>query len=317
MTTLRIGVVLLASALAACAIPAAPGIDERTLFDAQVDQGRRLAGEALRVRSRLVDLDLALTVASREFCGALTLSKLGGMFGSSASFTGSASRAVVEESYRLSKEPTVVHVTANGPLAAADVQPGDRLLELNGAAVDSIAAIGELMAARPQRVELTIGRAERTLRRTVTPLAACPVTLDYAISPALVTWKAATLSGGVPLGLMNLLDDDDELAVILGHQIAHLLFDRAEDDLLARERRADRIGLFVAARAGFEVARAELAWEKLAFEYPWLIVPPPRGSVFRSYPHGSLAQRMDGIRGAVREIADLKAAGKALVPSLP
>jgi hypothetical protein len=314
MKALRFTFLLLTSALSGCVGNGAPGLDEQTLFAAQIDQGRRLAGESLRVRSRLMNLDLALTVAASDFCGALTRPKLGGVFGSSTGFTGAASRAVVEESFGLSEDPTIIYVTPKGPLAVGEIQPGDRILAVNGQAVDSLQKVDQLVSASPQRVELTLGRGDQELRRTVVPAAACPVTLDYSVSSVLVPWKVSKLSGGVPLGLMNLLDDDDELAMILGHQLAHLLFERAEDDRLAHERRADRFGLFIAARAGYDVKVAERAWEKLAFEYPWLITTPPPTSIFSRYPHNSLAQRMEGIRATVREIDRLRAQGRPLVP---
>ncbi len=301
--------------LSGCLGPGAPALDEQTLFAAQLEQGRRLAAGSLEVRGRLSNLELALTLGAAEFCGKLTRPKLGGMFGSSRSFAGAAARVVAEESLGLGEDPTVAHVSPGGPLAQARIQPGDRFLSVNGTPVESIAQIGEVLRTQPERLSVLVRRGDEQLERTVVPAATCPISLDFAASPALVPWKASRFSAGVPLGLLNLLDRDDELAVVLSHQIAHLLFDRPEDDALAQEKRADRLGMYVAARAGYDVSVAPRAWEKVVSEYPWLVGPAQARSRYRVYPHPALALRMEGIRAAVREIEQLRGQGRPLRPT--
>jgi predicted Zn-dependent protease len=141
------------------------------------------------------------------------------------------------------------------------------------------------------------------------------VILDFALAPALVPWKASTFVGGVPLGLVQFLDDDSELAAVLSHQLAHLLFDREGDDLIARELRADRLGLYVAARAGYDVSAAPRAWEKIASEVPYVIFTPESALQDLFFPHAMLALRMDPLRAAVQEIEQLRSEGRPLVPT--
>jgi hypothetical protein len=316
MKRARIPLAIATLALSGCLGTGAPALDEQTLFAAQLEQGRRLATDTLEVRGRLSNLELALTLGAAEFCGNLTRPKLGGVFGSSRSFSGVAARAVAEESLGLGEDPTVAHVSPGGPLAQGQILPGDRILAVNGTPVASIADIGAVMQANPERLELLVRRGEQNLERTVVPAATCPVSLGLAASPALVPWKVSKFSAGVPLGLLNLLDRDDELAVVLGHQLAHLLFDRPEDDALIQERRADRLGMYLAARAGYDVTAAPRAWEKVIVEYPWLIRRPRARSRYRVYPHPSVALRMDGIRAAVKEIEELRSQGHPLVPGV-
>jgi beta-barrel assembly-enhancing protease len=300
--------------LTACVGTGAPALDAETLRAAQLDQGRRLASATLEVKGRLANLDLALTLASREFCGGLARPKLGGVFGASRSFSG-AVRTVAEETYRVGEEPTVVHVTPGGPLAVAGIQPGDRVVAVDGRRVASIEQVDERVQAHPQRLALTLRRGSRKLERSVLPASTCPVSLEVAQSPGLMPWKASTLVGAVPLGLLDFLDDDAELAAVLGHQLAHLLFDRESDDPIARERRADRLGLYLAARAGYDVSAAPRVWERLAAEAPYLIFPPASPLLDAALPHTMLAARMDGIRSVATEIEQLRSQGRPLVPS--
>ena len=310
----RLCVGFAAACLAGCVGTGAPALDAETLREAQLEQGRRLAGGALEVRGRLTDLDLALTEASSEFCGRLSRPKLGGIFGSSAAFSGAA-RLVAEESFRLGQEPTVAHVTPRGPLDRAQILPGDRILRIEGTAVTTLDQLGKLLEAHPLHMALTLARGDQMLERTVEPAVACPVNLEFAFSPGLVPFKSSRFVAGVPLGLLNFLDDDSELAVVLSHQVAHLLFDRDGDSLTVREERADRLGLFMVARAGYDVKAAPRAWEKLAAETPYLIFEPRSEFVDSFFPHAMLAQRMDGIRAAVQEIEQLRSEGRPLVPS--
>jgi hypothetical protein len=305
---------LAAACLAGCLGTGAPALDAEALRAAQLEQGRRLAGVTLEVRGRLANLDLALTQASSEFCGQLSRPKLGATFGSSTSFSGVA-RQVAEESYLLGQEPTVAHVSPGGPLDRAQIQPGDRILSIEGNPVTTLDQLGELLEAHPLRMALTLARGDQTLERTVEPVATCPIKFDFALSPRLVPRPASKLGALIPLGLLNYLDDDGELAVVLGHQLAHLLFDRDGDSLSVREARADRLGLFVVARAGYDASVAPRVWEKLASETPYLIFDARSAEMDSFYPHSMLAQRMPGIRAAVQEVERLRSEGRPLVPT--
>ncbi|MBW2294770.1 MAG: hypothetical protein JRG94_21025 [Deltaproteobacteria bacterium] len=111
----------------------------------------------------------------------------------------------------------------------------------------------------------------------------------------------------VPMGVMRLVDDDDALAVVLAHELAHALFDDKEESWPVQEARADRYGLLIAASAGYEVAGAVAYWEAVASEYPWLIDDGPDSSRplwkgWHSYAHFGIAQRIAAIRSTVREI---------------
>ena len=95
---------------------------------------------------------------------------------------------------------------------------------------------------------------------------------------------------GVPLGMLRFVKSDDELAVVLGHELGHLPSSRAHG-LLAptwsdHEREADIRGLTYAHRAGYDIRAGARVFERMATE---LAVWP--GDEAAS-PHPSHAERM-------------------------
>ncbi|HUA54681.1 MAG TPA: M48 family metalloprotease [Candidatus Sulfotelmatobacter sp.] len=132
----------------------------------------------------------------------------------------------------------------------------------------------------------------------------------------------------VSAGMLRFARDDSDLAVVLAHRMAHLIAEHAarpgfgarlRDAVgfgpgpapepvydAAHEYAADRVSLFLLARADFDPAAAPRFWRRMASLPPdaddWLIrhpITPER------------IERMDGI---VAEIAVLRRAKQALVP---
>jgi len=81
--------------------------------------------------------------------------------------------------------------------------------------------------------------------------------------------NAWSMLGGkiiVHSGLLELDLTDDELAAVLGHEIAHSLREHAREVLQSdqAEMEADIIGVELAARAGYDPRAARTVWHKLA-----------------------------------------------------
>lgn len=95
---------------------------------------------------------------------------------------------------------------------------------------------------------------------------------------------------GVPLGMLRFVRSDDELAVVLGHELGHLPTSRAHG-LLAwtwsdHEREADLRGLIYAHQAGYDIRAGARVFERMATE---LAVWPGDEA---AGPHPSHAERM-------------------------
>ena len=118
--------------------------------------------------------------------------------------------------------------------------------------------------------------------------------------------------------------DDDDLALILGHELAHNVLqhhpspeplgdpDPVPETALARgnhwtqERDADRVGLFLAARAGFDTARAPGFLRRFGADN-WRIR-------YAQIGHASAEARARALEETNAEIAAQRAAGRPLRP---
>ncbi|MFQ5656480.1 MAG: M48 family metallopeptidase [Candidatus Methylomirabilales bacterium] len=102
----------------------------------------------------------------------------------------------------------------------------------------------------------------------------------------------AYVGGGiiaVSLGMIRFVKSDDELAVVLGHELGHLpsfsghaLLSGIRSD---REREADIRGLVYAYRGGYDIRSGAAVFERMAIE----LVPGPGG---RYHGHPSHAERL-------------------------
>ncbi len=98
----------------------------------------------------------------------------------------------------------------------------------------------------------------------------------------------------VTLGMIRFARSDDELALVLGHELGHLVAERqagaaSPED---RERVADDHGLIGLHRAGYDIVAASEVWRRMAAE---LVVPPgsrqTQGSARWAPSHPSFAER--------------------------
>lgn len=238
-----------------------------------------------------------------------------------------ADRPVMVARYGLDRGPGVLSVLAGSPAAQAGLAAGDVLLSVNGTSFPSPAAIAgepERKKWRP-RVEATEAQLEEALRRgpaelrilrqgaeltaRLDPVPGCVGRVRLARSSQV----NAFASGRYVIMTTAMLDfvrNDDELAVVLGHELAHNILGhpptRNEDGLLAsfgikagtiwhREEEADRLGLRLMAAAGYNLDAAIPFWRRYLGKYDWF------PQLFRSHP--SLAARE---RIASEEIAAIR-----------
>jgi hypothetical protein len=109
-------------------------------------------------------------------------------------------------------------------------------------------------------------------------------------------------------GMLRFLESDDELAVLLGHELAHVLLGHPGRGTRP-EAEADELGLYLAARAGYDVSVAADLARRLGRESPGTLESAPGD------PHADPAQRAAALERAAAEIARLRGRGEPLVPS--
>lgn len=120
--------------------------------------------------------------------------------------------------------------------------------------------------------------------------------------------------------MIDLADTKDQLALVLGHELAHVLlghthrdawtqFAAAFGDSIERddERQADYVGLYLAARAGYDTDKAVNLWRRMGAVQPRIIAGDAT--------HPGTAERFVALRNTAAEIAAKKRAGQPLMPN--
>jgi Zn-dependent protease with chaperone function len=204
---------------------------------------------------------------------------------------------------------------------------GDVLLAVNGRPVRTGAAVaaerervewrrladeseGELETAlRRGPAELRVLRGGREMTLRLVSIPGCLGRVRLARS-AQVNAFATGRTVVITLAMLRFLETDDELAVILGHELAHNILAhpqmRGDGGILRalgirpsaiwqHEEAADRLGLRLMASANYDLAAAIPFWRRYLGQYDWF------PQIFRSHP--SLAARQ---RIAADEIAAIR-----------
>jgi hypothetical protein len=243
-------------------------------------------------------------------------------------------RPLMIERHGLDRGPGVLSVVAGSPAAYAGVEAGDVFLGVNGTPFATGASVARVQkrskwraladasenqleaALRSGAAELRLLRLGREVKVRLTSLPACLGRVRLARSTqvnAFATGRTVVMT----TSMLKFLRNDDELAVVLGHEMAHDILHhpatRTEEGLLAglgikasamwkREEAADRFGLRLMAAAGYDLDAAIPFWRRYLGKYDWF------PQIFRSHP--SLGKREEIAAG---EIAAIRA-GRQIPP---
>jgi predicted Zn-dependent protease len=75
-------------------------------------------------------------------------------------------------------------------------------------------------------------------------------------------------------GMINFTQNEDEIALVLGHELAHVMLRHTQikkltltsKDAQLAEANSDKMGAFYAMKAGYDVCRARMMWKRLLTE---------------------------------------------------
>jgi len=298
--------------------------------------------DMVALQDRLYRVAAPILVSNPALCRSNTRNQLGFMAKNKYSYSSEYANSA-QKVLGLDEQLQVTSVMTGSGAASAGVHSGDKLIAVNDIPLPQgpnaehqahlilAPAIGEHMS-----INLTLNRggADFALKVPLTRACAFLVVLGN-------TEQVAAYADGVQVmvtrGMLSTTKSDDELAFVLATEMAHNVLGHvkkqrtgasiaAKIDNLARihpdnddhaplkastpefDIAADKLGLYMAARAGFAVEGAGAFWSRLASANP--------ASVADSYSalHPVTANRLTAIAKATNEIKAKQANRKPLTP---
>jgi len=201
--------------------------------------------------------------------------------------------------YGLDRGPAILAVIEDSPAARAGLAAGDVLLAVNGQPLPAPLAIAldpagprarAAVEATERRLEdqlrrgpvrLSLLRSGRELAATLESLPGCPARVRLARSGQMNAFANRGYAI-MTTALLGFMQSDDEIAIVLGHEIAHVILGHPErldaqgvprqgplrtlgangSRVRATEEEADRLGLRLAWAAGYDVSAAISFWRR-------------------------------------------------------
>ncbi|MYH10757.1 MAG: M48 family metalloprotease [Gemmatimonadales bacterium] len=293
------------AAISACAKPSTVASDPSPAGIPSVAGERALQTEAaVRTREarlqRLDDVSLPLLRQGPALCGH-EVSHFGFRYLARAEVEDEAERDAYRELFGVGERPTIIGVTSGGAAQRAGLVPGDVIVELGGVEVPSGAQgsveiafqLVRRRAGEPLPVVVRRGRESVTLEITAERGCDFPIHLspsDEINASADGRWIQ------VNAGLLRFLESDQELQLVIAHEMAHNTIghsaqDREYDRLRGlrgavrdaaaaaaggvappgefsqtQEREADYVGMYYLARAGIDTRGVARFWRRMAAE---------------------------------------------------
>lgn len=297
-------------------------------------------------QARLADLAWPIKANGTELCGEDVKHEFG-ILTVALSDIPWEYRDVAEIENQISHRPRILHVIPDSPAYLAGVKPGDEFMEYADKPVKdnrrSISRLRKQIAASsrtglPESIKLSRAGVNHLFK--VDPKEVC--SYGIVLSP---TDEVNAYADGNNIiftqGMMRFAQDDEELQLIIAHEIAHnseghrdkkignyllgaivdavaLAYGLDTGSMFADlanmvfskefEREADYVGMYLLARAGVNTSGVGNFWRRIAAEYPQSI----KGSFL--YTHPASAERHTNIEAAHVEIGDKLLKGLPLLP---
>jgi len=209
--------------------------------------------------------------------------------------------------------PAVLFVRGGGPADLAGIRSGDILLNGEGNPVSVYnASLRETSTVHIRRFGL-----DMEMQMDTKPACAYPALLKMS---GAVNAYANGRTITVTTAMMDFAQTDEELALIIGHELAHntmghvrkAIWNAVISGFATRttrpfESEADYVGLYYMARAGYDLEGVEDFWRRLGVKHP--------KSIVRAKTHPVTPKRLLSIRLARQEIEAKREAGQKLLPN--
>jgi membrane-associated protease RseP (regulator of RpoE activity) len=297
------------------------------------------------LQDRLYKVAAPLLIDNAELCTRHARNLLGFTAKNRYTYPGSyneAAHAVLGMGERLQ----VTNVLAGSGAAKAGLRQGDELVAAGGTPLppgpDALSQAGAIfgpIVKKQASLPLTIERRGSPRDLTVPVTRACAFGIELGNADNVNAYA----DGGrvmVTRGMMGFTQNDDELAYVVAHTMAHNMLGHAASQRNAatigsiienltnispdtsmligsggikampagHDATADRLAVYLLARAGYRVDNVAAFWKRFAGTYPATVLNGHTAN------HPSMAQRIAAIDKAVAEVKAKKAADKPLAP---
>ncbi|MBF0382922.1 MAG: M48 family metalloprotease [Magnetococcales bacterium] len=267
---------------------------------------------------RITEVWNRLTQANASFCGSSIKGSLGVGLGYSALYDKPFQKSY-QEQFNIGATPQIIYLQPGGPADKAGLQIGDNIIGVDTSLLTSqkdenvelwVQDILLPTLNKKKQVTLTVKKQNGIRSQVVVkPESICrhPISL-YAVN-TISAAEVDNLRVYITTGMLRFLDNDDQLAWILGHELAHISL-RSKGSTKQSEHMADYVGSYFTARAGYNPNEIIGFWQR------WAAEDPPTIALEGYKTHPSIAVRIAKIKAANKEIADKQLLNKKLIPNL-
>ena len=211
---------------AGCAVPDSllPALPKREVEAEQRKEQIAHIHDYYTQLQRVENVGFHIRVANRQFC--VDTDPLIGLHAATVQSLPKKYRSYSHEALEISwTKPTVIAVVDGSPASVAGLKLGDQILTLNNDVVSPYRTDGWMTdwlrknGEKPVRISFL--RDGQDDERIVYPVLACAIPISYVSDPvpnAFTDFKKIVVYSG----MLRLTQTDSELAVIVGHELAHV-----------------------------------------------------------------------------------------------
>lgn len=332
--------IFLAVAVTACGPKSLPPIIDGGQVNLEQKRQQEIIIKDYIARIERVDrVGFAVLSANADMCAQGTAGNMG-LTVKARSEVHSAYRDAAQFFLNIGSKPRVVSVVPGGPADKAGVKPGDVVLAVNG---EKCSGFNDVLNSgyTSVKVDMALERDGTQILVTVLPVRTCASPIMVMEEPRINAF-ANGMGILITSGMVKFCRSDDELALVLGHELAHNSMKHMEakrgNSLLMSilidapvivftgvnpgvgnavgmgmysqefESEADYIGMYHTARAGYDTTGVADLWRRMASENP--------EAVTHATSHPTTATRFVALEAARDEIKKKQAEGLPLVPNM-
>ncbi len=215
-----------ASLCAGCAGPVSK-LPTASATDIATEQYRQLLAQArdyYRARIRIDNVAFRIRTANTRFCKRKVAAQIG-LFAGTVRSLPRKYHPVAAQALNLSwGTPRVIAVADGSPAALAGIAPGDDVLKLNGEPVPKRGTARWIAASVRQDgttpITLTTRRDGKERQLMLYPVMGCSIPIELKATPVPNAYATRTKIV-IESGLLRVTRNDADLAVIIGHELAH------------------------------------------------------------------------------------------------